>query len=215
MRKAFIDLDGTLVDSTLRHIAVLDNALKYYKTKLDISDYLTCKSNGYNTLSYLIRVKGLNEELATIIDAKWKMDIEKEEFVKCDLLYSDALFFLQNLTDAGYQNIILTSRNNEGLARQYIQDNIDEMLISEVIVVPTRYASSNKAEVVKKYTLINSIIVGDTEVDYKAAVELGIRHYMLNRGFRDKTYWDNVGVLSYNSLYDVWGAISDEDHGEV
>ena len=44
------------------------------------------------------------------------------------------------------------------------------------------------------------LMTGDTEIDLAAAKEAHCGFYMLNRGFRNKAYWDRQGITSYEDL---------------
>ena len=46
-------------------------------------------------------------------------------------------------------------------------------------------------------------MIGDTEIDYKAAIETGCNYYLLNRGFRNEDYWNELGIRSYKDLSEL------------
>lgn len=78
-------------------------------------------------------------------------------------------------------------------------------MIKELKVVSPFEASTLKQEYLDENAKVYDriVIVGDTEVDYNAAVNSGNEFYVLNSGFRSKLFWDNKNITSYNRLDEI------------
>lgn len=201
MKKAFLDLDGTLVDSKKRHVEVLRDVLSEYGLRCSrMDDYIEKKTQGFSTKWYLENCLKLDIDLSDKINKKWIAIIEEERYLQLDSWYDDSLGFLLFLKKSGYENIIVSARNNEAYARRYIQKSIQNQYIDDVFFVPSINAIDNKVKVIRDNIEENSIIIGDTEMDYESATIVGIDYFILNRGFRSKLYWENKSIVSYDNL---------------
>ena len=79
----YLDLDGTLIDSTKRHgILLNDILLKNNIETVDEDELHFYKSSGYSTLSYLITIKKVDENIANKIVEEWTTKIESEDYLK-------------------------------------------------------------------------------------------------------------------------------------
>lgn len=204
MKTAFVDLDGTLIDSTLRHKVVLQEALKASSAEVvSVENFVTYKADGYTTLQYLENVLQLEEDCARAVSGYWVEHIEDEKYLELDIWYEDSEIFLHYLSERGYDNIIITARKN----KQYITDFINSSPVitklDEIIVVSPMNAKTEKTRVLNERKTSDSILVGDTEVEYHAGTETGIKTYLLNRGFRSKEYWNRRNVKSYQNLMEI------------
>lgn len=201
MKKAFLDLDGTLVDSKKRHVEVLRDVLSEHGLSCSrIDDYMEKKTQGFSTKWFLENCLKLDFQLSEKINKMWISIIEEERYLQLDSWYDDSLEFLLFLKKSGYQNTIISARNNEVYARRFIQKSIQNQYIDDVFIVPSKNAIDNKLKVIRDGMEEDSVIIGDTEVDYESAVISGIEFFILNRGFRSKTYWENKRIISYDDL---------------
>ena len=200
MKKAFVDLDGTLLDSKQRHVKVLQDVLNENGFfNVNISDYLYYKECGWSTQIYLENKLQFTKLQAKKISQEWINKIENEKYLHLDKWYSDAYYFLKKLKQLSYEVIIVTARNNNVYVYNFINDSSYSKFIDEVIVVSTKNASKNKVEAVKNKVDNNSIVIGDTEVDFSMADELNILSYILSRGFRNEEYFRNRNIKTYAS----------------
>lgn len=210
MKKAFIDLDGTLIDSKARHISVLHKALrKYCSNNLCIDDFLRYKADGYSTKDYLEKKLQIDSTLIEKIFLKWVEMIELDEEIMKDVWYDDALDFLTFLKTNGFQVIIVSARKNREGVLKFIEKSKVNRLLDEIMIVSPIEAKTKK----KEYILHNlgdiNIVIGDTEADCVEYTK--ITNFMLNRGFRSKNYWENKKMKSYNSLRNVMHEIEKEE----
>lgn len=203
------DIDGTLVNSKLRHSVLLKDILIEYGKKIPVNfedDYIKSKCGGLSTKNYLSTKLGFDDGLSQKIATEWVEKIENEEYLMLDELYDDCVPTLERL----FKNnkiYFLSSRSQPLLLKQElihfdIMKYADKLLIS----IPGEGASG-KAKYIKKLKDENAdeeiLVIGDTEIDYKAAISANVRYYILNRGFRNCDYWNNCNVQSYDSLYRV------------
>ena len=206
MKIAILDLDGTLIDSSLRHVKLLASVIIDYDksiTENDLSDYLSYKADGHSTLDYLAEVKGLDSSKAELIAREWSSKIEEPDFLSLDKFYDDAFSFVKSLKENGYDVYALTARQNKDYIKGFIDGSIISPYISYVFVVDPFKAKEEKLNVIKGHFSSGEnrlILVGDTGVDYETGVNAGAKTFILNRGFRSKAYWDQKGIKSYENL---------------
>lgn len=211
MKRAFVDLDGTLLDSTLRHVITLKKALQQADIfDIDLCDYMKFKSDGYSTEEYIHKKISVDGATGEKICKYWRDHIEDYEVVVLDKWYEDAISFAQALKYANYRVCILTARRNSNYARQFISNSNIMRFVDEIDVVDPQFACLQKTNILFNKKCEFNIMVGDTENDYYSAVDAGIDNYMLNRGFRSRKFWEQKGIASYQSLKDIREMILDE-----
>lgn len=190
------DLDGTLIDSTKRHWLLMMHILRQYNVSVNDGfglDFITYKSYGNSGYDYLTNVLRIDEGLAKEIMTLWINHIEDEELLDTDELYDDAISILGRIHRIGGSVVLLTIRRNIiGLNKELKRLGLDRYELKVV------RKGEDKAMVLNEYS--DCIMIGDTEIDYYAALKVGCASYILNRGFRDKSFWDKNGVISYSSL---------------
>lgn len=205
------DLDGTLIDSSRRHIELLKRII--YKNNIDVSyygfldRYLEYKAKGHNTVSFLEKYFDLSNEQAGIITEEWIKHIEDEELLSDDVLYPDTIDVLERITGDNIIFFVSSRRNKEHAVKECKRFEIDRYAKKIFITDPEKGIKS-KVDIFN-YILREYgnelIVVGDTEVDYLAADSLNLKYYILNRGFRNKYFWDQKGVVSFPDLYGLLG----------
>ncbi len=207
MKRAFLDLDGTLLNSKERHCNVLrDVLIQYGFGNRQVLDFVEYKANGKNTRQYLEDVHGFSKDIADKISTAWINSIEEEKYLCQDKWYEDAAVFVDFLKNRGYECFIITARKNDEYVTKFVKESYVGDSV-QIIAVSTRNAVSNKISVIKKLLVDDNIMVGDTEVDYETGKTLKIRTYPLNRGFRSKNFWMAREIQSYDDLMSVQKAI--------
>lgn len=197
------DLDGTLIDSKVRHYALMERLFKkngILPTEFFPADYMQYKSEGNSGLNYLMNVMRLPKEIAQELNIQWINSIEKEELLCLDVLYGDSIETCNKCIENNIQIIIFTSRHNSiGTKRQLVNLGLEKYAYKTKIV-DSYY--QNKVDEIRTINQTEKIdlIIGDTEVDYCAAKTINCPFYMLNRGFRSKKYWDKMMVTSFEDL---------------
>lgn len=201
------DIDGTLVDSTRRHIMVLKDALNNNNLNYDdklIENFVSYKSDGKNTMSFLVEILKIDSDTSNKIFEFWKRNIENSKYIINDILYFDTIDVLESLYKKN--NIVfLSARQNQELLEEELSKLGILKYCDDLIVVNPSNAINEKMLAIKNVMHDNDdiIMVGDTEVDNSAAISLNVGKYILNRGFRSKLYWDNQGIKSYNNLLEL------------
>ena len=213
MKIAILDLDGTLIDSSYRHVKLLVDVINKLGKNIseeDVKDYLSYKADGHSTLDYLTEVMGLEHSQAEEIALEWSGNIENIQYMSTDKFYDDAYTFVKGLKDAGYDIYALTARQNKDYIIGFVNGSKLRDYITYVFVVDPFKAKEEKLDVIKGHFPDSEnqlVMVGDTGVDYETGVNAGAKTFILNRGFRSKAYWDNKGIKSYDNLGQVMEAI--------
>ena len=204
------DLDGTLINSSSRHIILLKRIIQEYNISEDayelLDDYLEYKAKGYSTIRFLKEIIKLSDEQASYITTEWISHIEDEDLLLSDVLYSDAIEVLEALKDNTI--IFVSSRNNEYNALKECKRLNLDCYAAKIFITDPKKGLESKVEVFKRILWKYGrelIVVGDTEVDYSAANRINSKFYILNRGFRSKIYWGEKVVLSFSNLYGLLG----------
>lgn len=210
-----LDLDGTLIDSSERHSRLMRQIVSEAPQEImqgrrfDPVEFMEYKADGNSGLKYLTDQLGLEEDTAGQMMSEWRQQIEKECWLKLDVLYPDALEFLNRLKQKYRKIYYLTARQNKkGLLWELKRLGIDGYADETIVVSPADARKEKKAvveEILRKTGKADGTvcIVGDTENEYTLAKELSLPCYLLNRGFRSERYWQNRGIKSIDSLIGI------------
>ena len=199
-----VDFDGTLLNSSHRHFVVMCDVLKALGKEILFTEeeYLQYKFSGNSTKQFCLKRMGLNEPESEKIAKLWGKWIEEEKYLKYDVLYDDVRAFLNGCKVQDIQLVLLTARKNEELAKKQVKSMGIDGYFAYVYVVNPSNAMEGKKEIIEQ--LLNDeeevVVIGDTEVEYGIVEELKLRGVILNRGFRNKQYWDSKNVESFEGL---------------
>ncbi|KMW24248.1 HAD family hydrolase [Enterocloster citroniae] len=197
--KIVFDFDGTLLDSSKRHIQVLQDCLnqKGYN-RYSLKGYLEYKADGYSTAAFLKEKLGFSNWQSEEVSRMWISHIEDLDYLRTDQLYYDAIPTLYACLEHADILYLCSARQKE----QHLMYQINQLELSNVFCEV--FCASPATAVDEKEYFINRVqpdlVVGDSEVDFSAAKRSGVRSYILNRGFRSKAYWDKHKVKTYHSL---------------
>jgi phosphoglycolate phosphatase-like HAD superfamily hydrolase len=200
MRSIILDLDGTILDSRYRHKKLLYDLLLKRMPQLkwkDLDDFLKYKSDGYSTFQYL--KKKFPRLKSKDIANEWVNEIEEPFYLKFDQVYSDTYEFL-SILHSKYYLILLTARKNQMLVIQQLEEYALINFFCDIQVV-----SPDKKKILHNYPNEDEIlaVVGDTEKDKETADHYNCDFYALSRGFRSKKFWENQGISSHTSLFEI------------
>ena len=177
------DFDGTLLDSRKRHQLVLDDILKQFNISLDTADLIEYKRQGKNNVAYLIS-KGIDLKLANQIQTLWIENIEKENYLDCDILYPETIDLLEKYSKNN-DLILITARNNKaGLYWQIDKLGLRKYFKKIDVVDSNSKTSEEKKKILKMHCV--TTFIGDTLSDYNATKGLNIEFIHLDYGFCDK-----------------------------
>lgn len=201
-----LDLDGTLVDSRQRHAVVLQTVLQRRHivcSEAEIAAYVPYKSQGKNTVDFLCERLRLARAEAQACAAAWTAAIEEAQYLALDVLYEDTFIVLRGLKERG-KSVCLTARKDREAVLQEMTDLKIREYMDAVFVVSPLQAMAEKQAVVRELKKEDAVVViGDTEVEYEAALEEGVACRILSCGFRSKSFWEARGVRSFASLYEA------------
>lgn len=210
MKKAFVDLDGTLINSKTRHISVLQKVLdEFHMKNVSVENFVQYKADGFSTKDYLINVLQIEPELSEKIALRWIELIELNEEIAKDVWYEDALDLLKFLQKSEYWIIAVSARNNKNGVLKFIKHSLVDVFFDEIIIVSPANAKKNKEKYILQHLGDINIVIGDTETDY--IEDARVESLMLNRGFRSKEYWKERSIKSYDSLLKIIFKIKNED----
>lgn len=205
---AVLDLDGTLIDSGERHEVLMHKLLQGtgYEDLYDGAEYMQYKADGNSGKNYLVNVLNMPVSEAEMILNKWTAAIETEEMIQKDRLYEDAVPFLEKLKAHDFKIIYLTARQDKELLLAELRRLGIEKYANHTEVVNPSEAKDGKRIFLQdlKQSSHEVMIIGDTENEYRAGKECKISFFLLNRGFRSKTYWDRENIKSYSDLDEVY-----------
>jgi phosphoglycolate phosphatase-like HAD superfamily hydrolase len=206
MSKYVFDLDGTIIDSTQRHVILLKKLLTEenldYGNEID-EKYLEYKRLGKDGLDFLSSVLKLPDIVSASIHRRWIEEIESDDMLDLDKLYIESIPLLKKLNKEDV--FFLTSRKRSDAALGEVERfRLNELSKETFVVNPSN--SERKRDVLARlkgyYTDV--VMIGDTENDYDEAIAAEVKVYVLNRGFRSKDYWNHRNIKSFSSLQEIF-----------
>ncbi len=199
-RRIGFDLDGTLLDSRQRHIDVLKEVLNQEGIRIDISDYLSYKSDGHSTKDYLLQ-KGIDKDVSERLNKRWISLIEDERFLSADILYPEVEKILSDLSRDSSLYIITARNNKDSAYKQIKRLGIQQYFEGVYVVESSKNTSQIKADVLRRKEI--DVFYGDTESDYEAACVSGCGFYAVLNGFRSESFWKHYNVVTISNILNV------------
>ena len=210
MATIVVDLDGTVIDSTKRHYLLLKKLLQdsSLSTTFSAKGYLSYKRDGHSNYDFLTKKINIDPELANKIQTEWIANIESQEWIATDVLYPDAIKFLNNIKNSGHRIIFLTIRQNPKTLHYELKKLHLTSFPEQVII-----AQKDKIAALHDIPYNQKLLVGDTEVDFNAAKNANIISFILNRGFRSPRFLHKLGInQTYKNLDEITPQILDICH---
>lgn len=185
-RIIFLDLDGTLLDTSIRHYKLYRDILdKKGLTTLPLKKFWHMKRAGKKTRDIL--PESLSDEILASFEEEWIQKIEEKSYLQYDELFpgiKDVLFHLNREFDL----VLVTLRNNaENLHWELSRLDLDGYFKSII------RGKGPKKNLVESYLADNykgevCLIVGDTEEDIKTGIELDMPTISVTCGIRSKKF---------------------------
>ena len=145
-----------------------------------------------------MRANGVISNKTREINVEWISLIEREDYLKNDLLYPDVLVLLQKLSIEN-DLYLVTARNNKACCLKQIKSCGIEQYFTEIEIVDScKETPQLKADVLRNHQI--DYFIGDTESDFKAAEIAGCNFKAVNYGFRNRDYWDKKSKTSFSFL---------------
>lgn len=198
------DLDGTLIDSSKRHYLLMSELLQLKGITIPYAfeqDFMSFKADGNSGLRYLTEKLKIDFDTAQNVNNLWIDNIENEKWLIYDELFDDSILTCDYFSNKNDRIIYLSSRHSkENTYTEVARLGIDRYA-DDIIIVNGTNPKDDKCNFLKGLNTQSDIImIGDTEVDYNAAQEACVSYYILNRGFRSRSYWERHNVESYSNF---------------
>lgn len=199
----FLDLDGTLLDTSTRHYKLYNDILDKKgasKSILSAEKFWSMKQAGVKTRDILPEF--FSEESISSFEKEWLQKIEKKDYLQQDKLFpgiKDILFYLNKEFDL----VLVTLRNNT--------ENLDWELSKLGLKSYFKFLISGKGpktKLIENYLMERSmdrcIIVGDTEEDIKTGLQLEITTISVTWGIRSRAFLENFNPdFCIDSLHEI------------
>jgi phosphoglycolate phosphatase-like HAD superfamily hydrolase len=206
--KIFIDLDGTL----------LEISEKYYRIYCDFMHANGLRSLSKNTYWKLKRGKRLDPffEKNTVIKNKFDKfflkNVERNKYLKFDILFTGVNLTLKKLKRAGYKLYIITLRHNKiNMFKQINKLGIKSAFYKILCGKPNFKDSSknyiNKEKMITTLIEVDGVIVGDSSADILCGKKLGLKTVAVLNGIsnysRIKSFKPDYIIPDLNSLLKI------------
>jgi phosphoglycolate phosphatase len=192
--KIFFDLDGTLIDVSVRHHKVYSElVMSYGGTSLPQSTYWDLKRNKI-TWPEILEKSGLSSTLVPAFLNSFINIIESPDYLKLDVLFSDTIPTLQTLALQNDCFLVSLRRNHENFVAEISWLGLDKFFNK----VLTGHSENDGYD--KKIELISEVlekgeealIVGDTEADIITGKNLGLKTVAVLSGIRDREILESL-----------------------
>lgn len=206
----FCDLDGTLIDSSRRHLVLLNDLLAGYGLAPADESYLEAKREGLSTRGWLLRRGAGSPEILDAVCEAWTERIETEPYLRLDAWIEPRCRKIGELRRAGCRIVVVTARKNRDWIRSSVRARFPFLEEEDIQIVSPAAAAAEKRETVRRVSEGRpGILIGDTEADLAACEGTGVVPYLLNTGFRSEAFWNRRGVRSHASLDALGGLLAE------
>ena len=195
------DLDGTLIDSELRHGVLIKRILGNAGIPTDgdfLNKYLEKKRMGKNSKMILLEEFIIDEEAADTLVGEWIEGIENDEMLLYDKLYFDSLDTLKRIKESSQNIYFLSLRNRKDAAVSELKRLGIYDYATDLYIGATELGELYKAKKLTELKTIDEVImIGDTEIDYEASKMAGVSSYIVSRGFRNEEFLNTNSIKSF------------------
>jgi phosphoglycolate phosphatase-like HAD superfamily hydrolase len=201
-----LDLDGTLISCEPRQSAVLAAVLRRRGLEVDLTQIWGLKRKGAST-ERALALAGLAEATAHAIAKDWGTRIEEPGWLALDKVLPGVLETLEAMRQKDLSLMLLTARRRaEWLPHELRRLQLAQFFDCIAIVRPEA-ATQQKADCLAEQRVDG--FIGDTESDIRAASAAGVKFSAVTTGQRNKCFLSDIGVKSFDSLFEAWRSVSD------
>lgn len=200
----FLDLDGTLLDTSQRHYMLYSDLLdKMFPNilKHSLPQFWNLKRSGTKTRDILH--PSLPNGILTCFEEEWMHKIEKKSYLQYDKLFPGIKSVLQRL-NREFDLVLVTLRSNRDnlqweLSKLYLKSYFKSILSGKG---PKK--SLIEDYLTQNYSGESCLVVGDTEEDIKAGSELEMVTVSVTCGIRSKEFLEEFHPdFCINSLQEI------------
>ena len=180
-----LDLDGTLLDTSVRHYGVYCLIAQSMQMRiLPFSAYWQHRRRGLSNLEVLLQ-NGLLQGNRTLADSMWLEHIESVEMLKLDRLFPGVVGWLQAWEDTVRFALVTLRSDAQALKVQLARLGLSPHF-RHVLIVPHQADAARGKAIAVKDSIHGNILawVGDTELDMQAAQWIGARAIGVTSGMR-------------------------------
>ena len=202
----FLDLDGTLLDTSPRHYKLYQDILNekgVSESKVSPEKFWSMKRAGIKTCDILPEF--FSEEAITSFEEEWLQKIEKKSYLQYDELFPEVKNVLLNLNKE-FDLVLVTLRNNTANLHWELRNIGLENYFKSIIS-----GKAPKKKLVESYLIgrpnERCIIVGDTEEDIKTGLELKMLTISVTCGIRSREFLEQFNpdfyIDSFQKIVDI------------
>ncbi|WP_374347899.1 HAD family hydrolase [Chitinimonas sp.] len=205
------DLDGTLISAAERQSCLMKAIAGRYGINLDADVYWRLKRAGDGNVDALLGM-GVDLTTARRLHLAWLRDVESPYWLSFDSVFEDTVSSLEVLVLKGASLHLVTARRDSSLMVYQIQRlGIFRYFRSINCVSPERAVEEKRGVILGKKGIV---LVGDSEIDFKAAQVSGCEFHAVSTGQRSSSFLSRLGGAAvWSSLTGCISRIADEYHG--
>lgn len=182
------DLDGTLLDDSMRHYRCYCDIVDHYGGKcISFEEYWIDKRNTIKR-TVLLEKSEFQGTYQQYMDS-WNELIEEDRYLNFEILKPDTLKVLDWISSVSAHVYLVTMRQKrDNLLRQLKRLRINRYFERIITGNPN---TCKKSDLLDLHLDNKSFVIGDTESDLELANSLGCNFIAVTTGLRDRKYFNN------------------------
>lgn len=191
--KIFCDLDGTLIDVSVRHYKVYCDVVELFSgSQLSRDKYWSHKRNK-NTWEDILKISKISEKSKDNFLQEFIKKIEDPIYLSYDELFEGAVETLKYFSKSNNCYLVSLRRNQANLKEQLVKLDIDSYFKKVLSGHSENDGYDVKIELIKnELTDEENIIIGDTEADIITGKKLNMITVATLSGLRDSQFLSNL-----------------------
>lgn len=183
MANIFLDLDGTLIDSTARLYQLFIDIVS--TAKISSCEYRQLKRSGQSNQLILSQCLGYSNSQIEEFISRWMAEIENAFYLKLDKKFEFADSALETLSKQ-HTIFIVTARQDVLAAEKQIEQFGFTRYIQRSFITRQQITKSDLIQNSKIILNRDDVFVGDTGVDIQSAQALGVTSVAVLSGSRNR-----------------------------